>query len=280
MVLPLTLAIIDGMLVACGAEKYIIPSLAIVESLRPTADMVSRRSPEGARSSTSAARSCRCSASTGCWRCRAPSGPLTESPRGGGRGAGAQGRAGAWTTSLSQQQVVIKPLGARAWATPSTSPARPSSPTAAWGSSSTSTGWRRSRPAAAACARRGRARGRSMEQPTVPAPSSRSPTSRRGSTCAQGKAALVQARLAKRLRELGLTSERGVPRPAPRRRRPGRDRPVPGRHLHQLHQVLPRAGPLRHPGEDVEAALCGGAAPVPVLVRRLRLGRGALHRRP
>jgi two-component system chemotaxis sensor kinase CheA len=40
MVLPLTLAIIDGMLVACGSEKYIVPSLAIVESLRPTREML------------------------------------------------------------------------------------------------------------------------------------------------------------------------------------------------------------------------------------------------
>ena len=42
MVLPLTLAIIDGMLVACGTEKYIIPSLSIVESLRHSEDMISR----------------------------------------------------------------------------------------------------------------------------------------------------------------------------------------------------------------------------------------------
>jgi two-component system chemotaxis sensor kinase CheA len=47
MVLPLTLAIIDGMLVACGREKYIVPSLAIVESLRPTADMVSVMAGKG-----------------------------------------------------------------------------------------------------------------------------------------------------------------------------------------------------------------------------------------
>jgi two-component system chemotaxis sensor kinase CheA len=40
MVLPLTLAIIDGMLIACGSEKYIVPSLAIVESLRPTREML------------------------------------------------------------------------------------------------------------------------------------------------------------------------------------------------------------------------------------------------
>jgi two-component system chemotaxis sensor kinase CheA len=39
-VLPLTLAIIDGMLVACGKERYIIPTLSIVESLRPDAGML------------------------------------------------------------------------------------------------------------------------------------------------------------------------------------------------------------------------------------------------
>jgi len=34
-VLPLTLAIIDGMLIGCGSERYILPTIAIVESLRP-----------------------------------------------------------------------------------------------------------------------------------------------------------------------------------------------------------------------------------------------------
>jgi two-component system chemotaxis sensor kinase CheA len=33
--LPLTLAIIDGMLVRIGDERYIIPTLSIVESIRP-----------------------------------------------------------------------------------------------------------------------------------------------------------------------------------------------------------------------------------------------------
>jgi two-component system chemotaxis sensor kinase CheA len=47
LVLPLTLAIIDGMLVMCGAEKYIIPSLSIIESLRPTEDMISRAAGRG-----------------------------------------------------------------------------------------------------------------------------------------------------------------------------------------------------------------------------------------
>jgi len=47
MVLPLTLAIIDGMLVACGPEKYIVPSLSIVESLRPVEEMISRAAGRG-----------------------------------------------------------------------------------------------------------------------------------------------------------------------------------------------------------------------------------------
>jgi len=47
MVLPLTLAIIEGMLVACGKERYIIPSLAIIESLRPTEDMVAKVAGRG-----------------------------------------------------------------------------------------------------------------------------------------------------------------------------------------------------------------------------------------
>jgi len=40
MVLPLTLAIIDGMLVACGEDRYLIPTLSIVESVQPKADML------------------------------------------------------------------------------------------------------------------------------------------------------------------------------------------------------------------------------------------------
>ncbi|MBN2714777.1 MAG: chemotaxis protein CheA [Deltaproteobacteria bacterium] len=39
MILPLTLAIIDGMLVACGKEQYIIPTLSIIESIQVTPDM-------------------------------------------------------------------------------------------------------------------------------------------------------------------------------------------------------------------------------------------------
>jgi len=40
LVLPLTLAIIDGMLVACGEERYIIPTLSIVESIQPNRKML------------------------------------------------------------------------------------------------------------------------------------------------------------------------------------------------------------------------------------------------
>ena len=39
--LPLTLAIIEGMLVRVGSEKYIIPTLAILESFRPTKEQYS-----------------------------------------------------------------------------------------------------------------------------------------------------------------------------------------------------------------------------------------------
>jgi two-component system chemotaxis sensor kinase CheA len=38
---PLTLAIIDGLLVAVGAERYIVPIFAVREMLRPTEDMIS-----------------------------------------------------------------------------------------------------------------------------------------------------------------------------------------------------------------------------------------------
>ncbi|MBI5537704.1 MAG: chemotaxis protein CheW [Deltaproteobacteria bacterium] len=39
-VLPLTLAIIDGMLVRCGEERYILPTLSIIESIQPDASML------------------------------------------------------------------------------------------------------------------------------------------------------------------------------------------------------------------------------------------------
>jgi two-component system chemotaxis sensor kinase CheA len=40
LVLPLTLAVVDGTLVTCGGESYVIPTSAIVESLRPAKEMV------------------------------------------------------------------------------------------------------------------------------------------------------------------------------------------------------------------------------------------------
>lgn len=40
--LPLTLAIIDGLIVKVGDERYILPTLSVRESFRPTADMISR----------------------------------------------------------------------------------------------------------------------------------------------------------------------------------------------------------------------------------------------
>ena len=47
LVLPLTLAIIDGMLIACGDERYIIPSLSIVESLQAMPGMLSTIAARG-----------------------------------------------------------------------------------------------------------------------------------------------------------------------------------------------------------------------------------------
>jgi two-component system chemotaxis sensor kinase CheA len=40
--LPLTLAIIDGLIVNVGDERYIIPTLSVRESFRPRADMISK----------------------------------------------------------------------------------------------------------------------------------------------------------------------------------------------------------------------------------------------
>jgi two-component system chemotaxis sensor kinase CheA len=40
--LPLTLAIIDGLIVKVGEERYIIPTLSVRESFRPKADMITR----------------------------------------------------------------------------------------------------------------------------------------------------------------------------------------------------------------------------------------------
>jgi len=46
-VLPLTMAIIDGMLAKVGSEVYIIPTLSIIESFRPTANMISTVTDRG-----------------------------------------------------------------------------------------------------------------------------------------------------------------------------------------------------------------------------------------
>jgi two-component system, chemotaxis family, sensor kinase CheA len=109
MVLPLTLAIIDGMLVMCGSEKYIIPSLSIVESLRPTEDMVSSAAGRGEVINVRGEilpllRLHRLLAMGGEER------PLTEAHvvvlEGMGRKVGL-----VLDDVLTQQQVVIKPLG-------------------------------------------------------------------------------------------------------------------------------------------------------------------------
>lgn len=42
LMLPLTLAIIDGMVIRCGNERFILPTLNTVESLQPTPDMLFR----------------------------------------------------------------------------------------------------------------------------------------------------------------------------------------------------------------------------------------------
>jgi two-component system chemotaxis sensor kinase CheA len=46
LMLPLTLAVIDGMLVRCGPETYIVPSLAVTEALRPRRDAYFTRGGE------------------------------------------------------------------------------------------------------------------------------------------------------------------------------------------------------------------------------------------
>ncbi|MHC4886747.1 MAG: chemotaxis protein CheA [Planctomycetota bacterium] len=45
--LPLTMAIADGMLVRVGKERFIVPTLSIEESLRPTKDMISTVKDQG-----------------------------------------------------------------------------------------------------------------------------------------------------------------------------------------------------------------------------------------
>lgn len=45
--LPLTLAIIDGLVVGVGRERYIVPLFAVREMFRPTSDMVSNACNQG-----------------------------------------------------------------------------------------------------------------------------------------------------------------------------------------------------------------------------------------
>jgi two-component system chemotaxis sensor kinase CheA len=46
-VLPLTLAIIDGMLVACGDDRYVLPTLSVEESLQPEAHQLHTFASDG-----------------------------------------------------------------------------------------------------------------------------------------------------------------------------------------------------------------------------------------
>ncbi|MFP4572406.1 MAG: Hpt domain-containing protein [Desulfobacterales bacterium] len=47
LVLPLTMAIIDGMIVKVGSERYILPLLSIIESFQPTREMITTVSGKG-----------------------------------------------------------------------------------------------------------------------------------------------------------------------------------------------------------------------------------------
>ncbi|MGM0453371.1 MAG: Hpt domain-containing protein [Thermodesulfobacteriota bacterium] len=47
LVLPLTMAIIDGMIVRVGRERYILPLLSIIESFQPTPEMITTVSGKG-----------------------------------------------------------------------------------------------------------------------------------------------------------------------------------------------------------------------------------------
>jgi two-component system chemotaxis sensor kinase CheA len=47
LVLPLTMAIIDGMAVKVDSETYIVPTLSVIESMRPTPDMISTVTGKG-----------------------------------------------------------------------------------------------------------------------------------------------------------------------------------------------------------------------------------------
>ena len=45
--LPLTMAIIDGMIVRVGAQRYVVPTLAIEQSFRPTPDQIHTVAQQG-----------------------------------------------------------------------------------------------------------------------------------------------------------------------------------------------------------------------------------------
>ncbi|MCF8106191.1 MAG: chemotaxis protein CheA [Desulfohalobiaceae bacterium] len=47
LILPLTMAIIDGMIVRVGSERYILPLLSIIESFQPTKEMITTVSGKG-----------------------------------------------------------------------------------------------------------------------------------------------------------------------------------------------------------------------------------------
>ena len=276
MVLPLTLAIIDGMLVACGNERYIIPSLAIVESLPPAPRTWWRRWPAGARSSTCAARSSRCSGSTALLQMEGEDRPATEAHvvvlEGLGRKVGLL-----VDDVLTQQQVVIKPLGHGMGDTDFLAGgghplgrARRADPERGPAHLAGRPGRLRREAAVGAC----------TWTPRPSPPSRPSPTRRPGSSCGEGKAALIQARLAKRLRELGLGRRARLPGAAPRRRT-GEEEVV--LFLDAISTNFTKF--YREPdhfetlGELARGRQGGRAEALPPLVRRQLLRRGALHHR-
>jgi two-component system chemotaxis sensor kinase CheA len=108
--LPLTLAVMDGMVIRAGEERYIVPTLSIVRSLRPVPSQVSTVLGRGemVRISDELVRVVRLSSALG--SPGAGDGLLTESIVMVVEDDG--GRAGLVVDEiLGQQQIVIKPLG-------------------------------------------------------------------------------------------------------------------------------------------------------------------------
>jgi two-component system chemotaxis sensor kinase CheA len=108
--LPLTLAVMDGMVIRAGEERYIVPTLSIVRSLRPVPSQVSTVLDKGemVRISDELIRVVRLSAALE--TPGAGDGPLVESIVMVVEDDG--GRAGLVVDEiLGQQQIVIKPLG-------------------------------------------------------------------------------------------------------------------------------------------------------------------------